>query len=158
MLSPAWKPVAVSLRVELIDAGREQETMRDVETSIARYLWSLSGGGPSGAGWPLGADVDPGELTVVAARVANVRKVNAVGFVGSGANRARMVGRACPSAPRCRSKKFALPELAAVSVAEGPGDPGLPPGPRALRGRPRGHSSASHPGAMLRWTRMGFPT
>lgn len=125
VLSPAWRPLAVTVCLGVREPERERETLQDVERAVLEYLWALAPGGPRGEGWPLGYDVDPSELAAVVARVPNVLKIGSLAlFVpDEGGGWSRVAPGTALSIDA-----YTLPELRGVLAIGSPDADPVPPG------------------------------
>jgi hypothetical protein len=141
VLSPEFVPVAVGVKVDVLDPETEHETLRDVQSALVNFLWPLSPGGPQIQGWPMGGRVKVTELVTQIARVTGVRSVNAVGLFQFADKRWRRLGQN----EAVELKKYQLPELLGVSVGTGAGEPEFPGGIGQLLGQGGGPGSKSVP-------------
>ena len=124
VLSPEYVPLAVGVTIDVQDAETETQTVNAARKSLIDYLWQLAPGGPAGEGWPLGAAVRANELLTRVARVPGVRAVNGLSlFVETPGGWQRL-----PASVAMHLERYQLPELLAVSVQVGRGEPALPPG------------------------------
>jgi hypothetical protein len=130
VLSPDYVPLAVGVTIDVQDAETEQQTINAVRQSLVDYLWQVDPGGPTGSGWPLGAPVRANELITQVARVAGVRAVNGLSlFVKTPEAWQRL-----PATIAMHLERYQLPELLAVGVQVGRGEPELPAGLEAQVG------------------------
>lgn len=124
VLSPDYVPLAVGVTIDVQDAETEQQTINVARQSLIDYLWQVSPGGPSGDGWPLGTPVRANELMTRVARVAGVRAVNGLSlFEKTPGGWQRL-----PATVAMHLERYQLPELLAVGVQVGRGEPVLPAG------------------------------
>lgn len=122
VLSPEFVPVAVSVNVALRDPSTEVETLNRVRAALTRFLWPLEPGGVEQNGWPMGEDVRAAELVTQVARVEGVRAVNGLAlFRRQDAAWVRMAPEAA-----LELAPYQLPELMALEVGAGGGEPGPP--------------------------------
>ncbi len=122
VLSPQFIPLAIAVSIKVLDPTVVTETRNAVSRALLEYLWALSPGGPNGNGWPLGRDVEPGELKAVAARVSGVLSVGKLHlFYQESRN-----GRWHKSA-QLALDSYQLPEVMEVSVEHASDEP-APPG------------------------------
>jgi predicted phage baseplate assembly protein len=126
----AYKPLGVSIAVQIAEGHAREQVLSDVRLALRRYLWPLplGLGGAFGdwpetvnndGGYPLGRALSDRELEVVVARVAGV----------SGASAARLFERRngvyteLPGAGKSLTTftlaPWELPELTALTVLEG---------------------------------------
>jgi hypothetical protein len=141
VLSPEFVPLALGVKVDVLDRETERQTLRDVESALVSFLWPLPPGGPQGQGWPMGGRVKTAELATRAARVAGVRSVNAVSlFQYTDKRWRRLVGDRA-----IELKKYQFPELLGVTVGTGPGAPEFPGGIGPLEGAPSGGPARNVP-------------
>lgn len=124
VLSPEFVPVAVSVKVSVLDVDTEQEVLRDVQQAMVEYLWPLTPGGAQGEGWPMGGTVRTNELMTQAARVPGVLSVNDIRLFRSEGRTWKSMG---PN-EELLLKMYQLPELVGVLVESGAGVPKLPSG------------------------------
>ena len=115
-----YVPLAIAVGIDVRDDVAPHRVAHEVEQAVRRYLWPLPPQGPTGQGWPLGREVAAGELEVVVARVAGVRRVNGIELFrrAAAAGPWRRLERPSP----CESVSLGLdpwqlPELLLVSVA-----------------------------------------
>lgn len=124
VLSPEYVPLAVGVTIDVQDAETETQTINAARKSLVDYLWQLAPGGPAGDGWPLGAAVRANELLTRVARVPGVRAVNGLSlFVETPGGWQRL-----PASVAMHLERYQLPELLAVTVQAGRGEPVLPAG------------------------------
>ena len=126
VLSPQFVPVSVALSLEVVDPATERQVFAEVERALLRYLWALPPGGPRGAGWPRGRAVDVNELRTQAGRVAGVEAVNGLRLFHFDAEAAAWQELA--DAPALPLTDHQWPELMAVAVQAGDGEPEPPAG------------------------------
>jgi len=125
VLSPEYIPIAVGVKIQVIDPETEQETIQGVENALVRYLWPVAPGGALGDGWGMGVAVRDSELGTQVARVAGVRAIIDLDIFSQ---------RSDGSWRRHRENepltltKYQLPELLGVSVTTGTGQPEFPGG------------------------------
>jgi hypothetical protein len=131
VLSPEFVPMAVGVRVEVLDPGTEQQTLAAVRSALVTYLWSVTPGGVEGQGWPLGGAVAANELLTQVARVQGVRAVNRLSLF---ALKSPATWRRLAPGEDLQLRSYQLPELLGVSAATGSGAPGLPDGVGYLDG------------------------
>ncbi|WP_150048151.1 MULTISPECIES: putative baseplate assembly protein [Methylomonas] len=134
VLSPEFVPVAISVRIDVLDPETEQQTLRDVRLALIDYLWPLPPGGPRGGGWPFYPqenDVRQADLLPQVARVAGVQAIHAVALFQKNSNGWRRLN----ANQAVELAKYQLPELMGVRVETGPGTPGLPEGIGPLEGQ-----------------------
>lgn len=146
VLSPEFKPMAVGVKVEVVNLENEQDTLQAVQTSMVNYLWSLAPGGAIGDGWPMGVNVRASELATQVARVPGVKAVNNLSIFVQSEDLASRNQLAQVNEMRRRSKRwkrlaeneamvlnnYQLPELLGVSASTGSGEPRFPNGIDAL--------------------------
>jgi predicted phage baseplate assembly protein len=131
VLSPEYVPLAVGVKLQVLDPETEQETLQAVQTALVRYLWPLAPGGALGRGWEMGVAVRGNELEAQVARVSGVRAVNGLSLFSK-----RDTGgwRRHAENEALALMKYQLPELLGVSVGTGGGQPELPGGIDPLSG------------------------
>lgn len=142
VLSPQFVPLAVGVRVRVVDPETERETLAAVRRTLVEYLWVLAPGGADGSGWPMEAPVRGAELATQVARVPGVREVGPltlfrpVGGVWTNLGQGAEIALA----------DYQLPDLLGVSVVTA-GEPGLPAGlaPSAGNGNDDGDGGLSMP-------------
>lgn len=130
VLSPEFLPLAIGVRVSVMDRQTEQETLRAVQTALVELLWPLAPGGLQGEGWPMGGAVSSAELFTRIARVSGVRSVNALRLYQRGEE------GWYPMADNAviPLQAYQLPELLGLSVGTGTGEPDFPAGIGGLAG------------------------
>ena len=134
VLSPEYVPIAVSVKVQVLDVETEQQTLLDVQQAIVEYLWPLPPGGARGEGWPFGIPnntVRANELTTLIARVAGVREVTTISLF----QRSKKGWRRLQDNEAISLEKYQLPELLGVRVETGTGLPELPEGIGLMEGQ-----------------------
>jgi hypothetical protein len=117
-----YVPVGVSAAVELVSAENREAVLDAVEQAIRLHLWPLAPGGPDGGGWPLGRALDDREIETAIGRVPGVRAVAPARlFVRDPAagDAWRGVGEDATGRARLPLRRWQLPELAMLAVAEG---------------------------------------
>ncbi len=124
VLSPAWRRLAVGMTVSLLDETARERVTAAVQAAVTRWLWALPPGGPNGGGWPLGRRVDGEEIEAVAARVDGILAVDQVRLFTPVAGRWQPLANG-----RIELADYELPELAAVAVTLGTGEPPAPGAP-----------------------------
>jgi hypothetical protein len=127
-----YVPIALSVGVALRPGSEEADVVAAVRAALRAYLWPLSPGGPSRAGWPLGGVVRARELEVVVARVEGVEGVATPRlFRRVGAGPWQLVPAAHDCDPvEITLRQWELPELLEVLVVVGADSPdaiGQPP-------------------------------
>lgn len=125
VLSPEYVPLAVGIKVQVIDPETEQETLQAVQQALVNFLWPLAPGGALGNGWGMGVAVRDSELATQVARVPGVRAVTGLSIFskhGDGGWRRHQ------EQEPLQLKKYQLPELLGVSASSGSGEPGFPGG------------------------------
>lgn len=128
----AYKPLGVSVAVQVREGHAREQVLSDVRLALRRYLWPLplgvggaTGDWPESAasdgGYPLGRALSDRELEVVVARVAGVAGVSPVRLFERRPNGAYAE---LPGAGKALTtftlSPWELPELTALSVTEGP--------------------------------------
>lgn len=121
VIGPDYVPIGVSAAVELVDGGQREAVLDAVSQAIRWHLWALPGGGPDGAGWPLGRAVDDRLIETAIGRVPGVRAVAPVKLFGRrpGETRWRQWAEDATGRARLPLLRWQLPELAMLAVAEG---------------------------------------
>lgn len=115
VLSPEFVPVAVSVNIRVLDPLTRQQTLNAVDKAVVDYLWALAPGGPRGDGWPMGYDVDLGEIRTRIARVQGVLEITATGlFVREDDGQWRRIVN--QQKARISLREYQLPELLAVQT------------------------------------------
>ena len=125
-----YVPIGVSAAVEIVDATQREAVLEAVSEAIRVHLWALAPGGPDGQGWPLGRAVDDRLLETAIGRVPGVRTVAPVRLFARrpGERRWRPVVEDATGRGHITLKRWQLPELAMLAVAEGDvSSPSLPP-------------------------------
>ncbi|ACE83731.1 putative baseplate assembly protein [Cellvibrio japonicus] len=124
VLSPKFVPLAVSVNLDVVDPAIEQQTLREVESTLINYLWPLAPGGTQGQGWPLGQVVEANELITQVARVPGVRAVRALAIFHNPTGTWLTLAKDKPLG----LLPYELPELVGVSASTAQGDPQMPGG------------------------------
>ncbi len=124
VLSPEFIPIAVGVKIDVLDPENEQQTRQAVQNTLINYLWSLAPGGALGQGWGMGVNVKSSELQTQVARVNGVRAVNALDIFEKSTNHWRRL----PMNEEVKLRKYQLPMLMGVSVGTGSGQPDFPRG------------------------------
>jgi len=130
----AYKPIGVSVAVDIQDGYVREEVLANVRLAVRRYLWPLPLG-PQGSagdwptnnradgGYPLGRSLTDRELEVVAARVPGVDGVSPVRLFERRQVNGEPVYVELPGAGKavttCNIDAWELPELTALLVVEG---------------------------------------
>jgi hypothetical protein len=135
VLSPKYRPIAVSVSVTVVDPTAETTTLQEIERALKRFLWPLVEGGPDAQGWPLGRAVDAAELATQVARVAGVQAVRGLVFFSR-----EPTGWQQVSSGRLDLARWELPELAAVQAQTT-----LPPPPPRMTQEPDGDAPSGVP-------------
>ncbi len=130
VLSPEFVPVAVGVKVAVLDPETEQQTLQDVQIALVNFLWPLPPGGARGEGWGMGNAVRASELRTQVARVQGVRDVRPISLFQKGDSGWR---RLKPE-ESIDLNRYQLPELLGVSVGTGNGEPAFPGGIEAVPG------------------------
>ena len=142
VLSPEFVPIAVGVKVDVLDPDTEQQTLQDVQMALVEYLWPIAPGGARGEGWPMGGSVSVNELQTQVARVAGVREFRSLSiFTKVSSPATKNTPATWQRLGRDQSlnlKKYQLPELLGVSVGTGTGEPELPGGLEPLTSTGRG--------------------
>jgi hypothetical protein len=138
VLSPEYVPLAVGVKVQVVDPETEQETLQAVQQAVVNFLWPLAPGGTLGNGWGMGVAVRDSELVTQVARVPGVRAVNSLNLFSK---RSDGRWRRHQEHEFLQLKKYQLPELLGVSATSGSGDAELPSGIEALGESGNGGSS-----------------
>jgi len=125
-----FKPLGVSIAVQIREGHAREQTLADVRRALRRYLWPLplgidgtegdwSATARSDGGYPLGRSLTDRELEVVAARVAGVGGVSPVRlFALQDGDYVELPG-AGKAVTTFALERWQLPELTALAVAEG---------------------------------------
>jgi hypothetical protein len=124
VLSPQYQPVALSLSLEVIDPSLELRIFAAVERALLAYLWPLPPLGLRGEGWPMGRPVEINELRTQAGRVDGVEAVNGLRLFYQELDTLRW--KEWTSSQALPLVDYQLPELAAVSLQSGEGQPEPP--------------------------------
>jgi len=111
-------PLALSVGITVRDGAGYDQVVNDVRNTLRLYLWSLSPGGPAGAGWPLGKAVQDRELEVAVARLGGVQTVAGINLFQRVDKRWEKVTRADQCAAiEISLQPWQLPELLAIVVS-----------------------------------------
>jgi hypothetical protein len=150
VIPPTYKKIAVSVGVQVKPGYGVEAVRRWVELVLRQYLAPLPPYGPSGEGWPLGRRVHGPELESAALQVEGVEFLH--GLKVAYQDDALVWQQTLDSAPTVTLKKWEVPQLAEITVVEGPklvtpGDPVLPPPRRPKRpGDGAGGTTPTTPG------------
>lgn len=129
VLSPEYVPLAVGVKVQVVDLETEQETLQAVQQAVVNFLWPLAPGGALGDGWGMGVAVRDSELVTQVARVPGVRAVNSLSIFSQRSDGSWHRHR---EQEFLKLKQYQLPELLGVSASSGSGDAEFPSGIEAL--------------------------
>ena len=114
VIPPTYRKVAVAVGLQ-VKPGYGIEAVRHwVELVIRQYLAPLPPFGPEGQGWPLGRRVHGPELEAAALQVEGVQFLNDLKVAGWSEQQNRWIQGSV------NLEKFEAPELAEITVVEGP--------------------------------------
>ncbi|MDH3754617.1 MAG: putative baseplate assembly protein [Acidimicrobiia bacterium] len=133
VIPPTYRRIAVSVGVSVKPGYGIESVRRWVELVLRQYLAPLPPFGPDGGGWPLGRRIFAPELEAAALQVEGVEFLEPGQIPGSpcllGLRLAEEDGSGEWIEPDSRSvslEKWEVPELAEITVVEGPAmEPGL---------------------------------
>jgi predicted phage baseplate assembly protein len=120
----AYKPLGLSVAVQIADGFAREQVLVDVRLALRRYLWPLPLGldGSDGdwpGGYPLGRALTDRELEIVVARVPGVAGVSPIRVFEMKNDRFAEVAVTGKSLSTFTLEPFELPELTALMVTEG---------------------------------------
>ena len=145
VLAPEHVPIAIGLRVDVVDPETEQTTHRALREAMIRYLWPLLPGGAEAEGWAMGRAVSARELITVAARVSGIRSVNSFALFAKSGNNWRRLSEDSD----VLLNAYQFPELMGISVQSGSGEPSFPEGIGRLEGQPDEPSRRGIPAPLI---------
>lgn len=151
VIPPTYRRIAVSVGVAVKPGFGRESVRRWVELVLRQFLAPLPPYGPEGRGWPLGRRVFAPELEAAAVQVDGVEFLEPGAVPGSpclvGLRLAEQDAAGDWVEPASRAvdlERWEVPELAAITVVDGPAlapgvgvGPALPPGPAVPVRAPR---------------------
>lgn len=145
VLSPQYQPISLAVSLEVIDPSSEQQVFRAVEQALVAYLWPLPPHGLRGAGWPRGRSVEINELRTQAGRVDGVEAVNGLRLFYQ--DLTTLAWLELSDRQALPLTDYQLPELMAVALQAGEGQPapprGFAPGSLVLPGAASGSTGTT---------------
>jgi hypothetical protein len=117
VIPPKYRPIAVSVGVEVKPGYGTEAVRRWVEIVLRQYLAPLPPYGPEGGGWPLGRRVHGPELEAAALQVEGVEYLDGLNIAQLGADGRTWEPAVSP--PTIVLEAHEVPELRAITVVEG---------------------------------------
>lgn len=117
VVPPTYKKIAVAVGLQVKPGHGVEAVRRWVELALRQYLAPLPPYGPTGQGWPLGRRVHGPELEAAALQVEGVEYLESLAVAQWDDNTQSWL----PGTVKLERDE--VPELAAITVVEGPGKP-----------------------------------
>lgn len=111
VIPPTYKPIEVSVGVQVRDGYQVDAVRRWVELILRQYLSPLPPYGPDGGGWPLGRTVRRAELEAIAVQVEGVEYLVGLQLAEPGSNAVTEL---------VTMQRWEVPKIVDVTVVAGP--------------------------------------